>query len=49
MALTDTAIRKAKAGEKPVKLTDEKGLYLLLNRRPQKETAPNNVVKSGSK
>jgi integrase len=31
MALTDTAIRKAKPGEKPVKLTDEKGLYLLLN------------------
>jgi hypothetical protein len=31
MALTDTAIRKAKPGEKPVKLTDEKGLDLLLN------------------
>jgi integrase len=31
MALTDTAIRKVKPGEKPVKLTDEKGLYLLLN------------------
>jgi integrase len=31
MALTDTAIRKAKPGEKPVKLTDEKGLYLLIN------------------
>jgi hypothetical protein len=31
MALTDTAIRKAKPGEKPLKLTDEKGLYLLLN------------------
>jgi integrase len=31
MALTDTAIRKAKPSEKPIKLTDEKGLYLLLN------------------
>lgn len=31
MALSDTAIRKAKPAEKPVKLTDEKGLYLLLN------------------
>lgn len=31
MALTDTAIRKSKPGEKPVKLADEKGLYLLLN------------------
>ncbi|MCP5191186.1 MAG: integrase arm-type DNA-binding domain-containing protein [Pseudomonadales bacterium] len=28
--LTDTAIRKAKPGEKPVKMTDEKGLFLLL-------------------
>jgi hypothetical protein len=26
--LTDTAIRKAKPGEKPAKLSDEKGLYL---------------------
>jgi hypothetical protein len=25
--LTDTAIRKAKPGEKPVKLSDEKGLF----------------------
>lgn len=31
MALTDTAIKKAKPREKPVKLTDERGLYLLLN------------------
>lgn len=30
MALTDTAIRKAKPGPKPVKLTDGAGLYLLL-------------------
>lgn len=28
MALTDVAIRKAKPGEKPIKLSDEKGLYL---------------------
>lgn len=28
--LSDTAIRKAKPGEKPVKLTDEKGLFLLV-------------------
>ena len=28
MALTDTAIRTAKAGEKPRKLFDERGLYL---------------------
>jgi len=28
--LTDTAIRKAKPGEKPVKLSDEKGLFLLV-------------------
>lgn len=31
MALTDTAIRKAKPAEKPQKLTDGAGLYLLLN------------------
>lgn len=31
MPLTDTAIRAAKPGKKPVKLSDEKGLYLLLN------------------
>lgn len=30
MALTDTAIRKAKPGEKSVKLSDERGLYLLI-------------------
>lgn len=30
MALSDTAIRKAKPGEKPRKLTDGDGLYLLL-------------------
>ena len=30
MPLTDTAIRTAKPGEKPVKLADEKGLYLLM-------------------
>jgi len=30
MALTDTAIRNAKPTEKPVKLTDGGGLYLLL-------------------
>ncbi|CAM8665601.1 XerC Integrase [Comamonadaceae bacterium] len=31
MQLTDTAIKKAKPAEKPVKLSDGKGLYLLLN------------------
>ena len=31
MALTDTAIRKAKTADKPQKLTDGGGLYLLLN------------------
>lgn len=31
MALTDTAIRNAKPAEKPVRLSDEGGLYLLLN------------------
>lgn len=30
MPLTDTAIRKARPGDKPVKLADEGGLYLLL-------------------
>jgi len=30
MALTDTAIRNTKPAEKPLKLTDERGLYLLL-------------------
>jgi integrase len=31
MPLTDTAIRTAKPGEKPYKLADEKGLFLLIN------------------
>jgi integrase len=31
MSLTDTAIRKAKPGDKPRKITDERGLYLLIN------------------
>lgn len=31
MALVDTTVRKAKAEEKPYKLSDEKGLYLLIN------------------
>lgn len=31
MALTDTAIRNAKPAEKPYKLADEKGLYVLVN------------------
>lgn len=31
MALTDTAIKKAKPGDKPYKTADEKGLYLLVN------------------
>ena len=31
MPLTDTAIRTAKPSEKPVKLTDERGLYLLIS------------------
>lgn len=31
MPLTDTAIRNAKPGEKPYKLADEKGLFLLIN------------------
>ena len=30
MALTDTAIRTAKPAEKPRKLADEKGMYLLI-------------------
>ena len=32
MPLTDTAIRKAKPAEKPVKLSDVRGLYLLVSR-----------------
>lgn len=31
MPLTDTAIRKAKPADKPIKLADEKGLFLLIN------------------
>ena len=31
MALTDIAIRTAKPADKPIKLTDGGGLYLLLN------------------
>ena len=31
MALTDTAIRKTKPSDKPIKLADGGGLYLLLN------------------
>ncbi len=34
MALTDTAIRKARSGEKPYKLADEKGLFLLVGIKP---------------
>ncbi len=32
MPLTDTACRNARAGEKPLKLSDERGLYLLVNK-----------------
>jgi len=32
MPLTDTAIRNAKTKDKPYKLSDEKGLYLLINK-----------------
>ena len=31
MPLTDTAIKKIKPGTKPMKLSDGKGLYLLVN------------------
>ena len=31
MPLTDTAVKKAKPGPKPVKLSDGKGMYLLVN------------------
>jgi integrase len=31
MSLTDTAVKKAKPGPKPVKLSDGKGMYLLVN------------------
>lgn len=36
MPLTDKAIRNAKAAEKPYKLHDEKGLYLLVNQAGRK-------------
>ena len=32
MPLSDTAIRNAKAGDKPFKMADEKGLYLLVKK-----------------
>ena len=35
MPLTDTAVKKAKPGDKPVKLSDAKGLYLLAIRWAQ--------------
>jgi hypothetical protein len=31
MPLSDTAIKNAKPGTKPIKLSDEKGLFLLLS------------------
>jgi hypothetical protein len=31
MALSDTALRNAKPGDKPYKLYDERGLYLIVN------------------
>ena len=36
MALTDTAIRNAKPKDKPYKVTDSQGLYLLVNPRGSK-------------
>ncbi|MFN3423968.1 MAG: Arm DNA-binding domain-containing protein [Novosphingobium meiothermophilum] len=36
MALTDTAIRNAKPTEKPYKVADSQGLYLLVNPRGSK-------------
>ncbi|UCV01749.1 tyrosine-type recombinase/integrase [Dechloromonas denitrificans] len=36
MPLTDTTIRTAKPGEKPYKLADEKGLFLLINPKGSK-------------
>ena len=32
MSLTDTAIRNAKPEDKPYKMTDGRGLYLLVNK-----------------
>ncbi|HKH21807.1 MAG TPA: Arm DNA-binding domain-containing protein, partial [Gammaproteobacteria bacterium] len=31
MPLTDTTVRNAKSGDKPIKLFDGRGLFLLLN------------------
>tara|TARA_R110002095_G_scaffold189182_1_gene166630 strand:- start:40 stop:291 length:252 start_codon:yes stop_codon:yes gene_type:complete len=36
MALTDTAARNAKAQDKQYKLSDEKGMYLLVNSKGKK-------------
>lgn len=36
MPLTDTAVKKAKPGPKPVKLSDGKGLYLLVTDKGSK-------------
>ncbi len=36
MALTDTAIRNAKPADKPYKVADSQGLYLLVNPRGSK-------------
>ena len=36
MPLTDTAIKKAKPGPKPIKLSDERGLYLLVTEKGSK-------------
>jgi hypothetical protein len=36
MALTDTAIRNAKAKDKPYKVADAQGLYLLVNPKGSK-------------
>ena len=40
MPLTDTAIRNAKPGAKPVKLFDERGLFLLVSTAPGKNKIP---------
>lgn len=40
MPLTNTAIRTAKPAEKPYKLADEKGLFLLVNPNGGKWWAP---------
>ena len=36
MPLTDTAIKKAKPGPKPIKLSDQRGLYLLVTEKGSK-------------